>query len=518
LAWLIGLEGYAVGWIWIIPTALLCGLVQTAVARSFCRNRFVGLGLGLLVGVITVGGMYHIDQCARWGVDWERLDRLPGYVTFRMETDGWCGRDPRMPMVRPLPPQQGIEPWIRPRVNWNWHWGAFIAEVVFLVLCPAGMGWARARRPFSELRGEWFARDAVLLTKASAAGLREALGYRTLAAWVATGAEKTLTHESHVVATVWYCPRPDTDKDAESEVYISVGNNRLLLLEPEEAAVLTGVFPSLTDLAVPEAAKYESADAPSDDPSVARLIQIAGLHVGRAKTWSVRWRGKALMWGMVFVPVLIMFAFFGSVYLGHLILEALGIDDIWLIVYLGVVGIVLIRYVKAWFGPGGGVPFARLVRYYWNVLREQATKRSDVLFPPDDSRVIYCEMAPRRAWTDLSGRRDECEGGLLLIDPEAGLLFEGDRYRYIVPIAAILRGDFEEVTQMGTTDGLYALVLQVRLAGGNTHELPLIPIAGTHGENPWERAMAFRETIAQEVNALSTPPATPPAPPPTATV
>jgi len=456
--------------------------------------------------VVVVGGLYHIDQCARWGVPWERLDRLPGYVTFRMETDGWCGRDARMPMIWTLPAQAGVEPWIDPRVNWNWHWRCFLGELAVLILVPAGFGWARAGRPFSEGRGEWFARDTITLTKASAAELSKAIANHTITSWAAHGVEKTLTHESHVVVAVWYCPRRDADSQAESEVYLSVGHGPPVLLEPEEAAALTEVVPALADLAVPEAAKFESAMTGTDDPTAARLIQIPGPYVRHAQTAGVRWRGKALVWGLVLLPWLALIAFAGSVWLGHELLSWLGISELWLVLYLAVGGISLLLFVKQWHGPGGGVPFARLVRYYWNVVRAQAAQRSDALFPPDDARSLYVEIAPRRVWTDLSGRRLECEATLLLIDPDGmRLLFEGDRNRYVVPAGAIVRFDLEEVTRIGTTDGLYAVVLVFRLAGGNTHELPIIPLGGVEGANPWEKAVALRDRLWSLTNGFGIP-------------
>jgi len=383
-----------------------------------------------------------------------------------------------------------------------------LGEVLVLIVLPASVAWGRAARPFSELRSEWFARDAVTLTKSSAAGLRKALSARTILDWAAHGVEKTLTHESHEMLTIWYCPRRDSDSDAESEVYLSLGSGAPVLLEPEEAAALTAVVPALADLAAPETAKFESSTsgflAPSSDEPAARLITIPGPHVGLASTRAVRWRGKALVWWMMLLPWLVLVAFAGSVYLGHLLLNWVGLPDLWLIGYLALGGIGLLVYVKRWHGEGGGVPFARLVRYYWNVIRDQALQRPDPLFAPDDARALYAEVVPRRAWSDLSGRQAECEGGLLLLDADnATLLFEGDRHRYIVPATAILGFDLEEVTRMGTTDGLYAVVLSVRLPAGGTHELPIVALAGIEGSNPWERAVALRDRIWWQMGSVA---------------
>ena len=60
-AWITGMDGYAVGWVWIVPAIVLVWFVRRSVAGSKCRHRGAGFGLGLVGGVVTIVGLYHID-------------------------------------------------------------------------------------------------------------------------------------------------------------------------------------------------------------------------------------------------------------------------------------------------------------------------------------------------------------------------------------------------------------------------------------------------------------------------
>src|SRR5579872_4942606 len=168
LAWLTSQECYGAGTICIFPTLILCWLVRRLVGTSKTRNRLLGFVLGFLAGTFTVTGMYHIDQCSRWRVGWGRVDRLPGYITFRMETDVWEDGGHATLNITPLPVQAGIVPWQPPRLSRNVHWLGFLGEVVCLILTPAIFGLIRAQRPFSETLDDWFTQESLVLTPQSA--------------------------------------------------------------------------------------------------------------------------------------------------------------------------------------------------------------------------------------------------------------------------------------------------------------------------------------------------------------
>jgi hypothetical protein len=124
--------------------------------------------------------------------------------------------------------------------------------------------------------------------------------------------------------------------------------------------------------------------------------------------------------------------------------------------------------------------------------------REDALFSPHDPRLIYVNMLPRRIWSDLAGGRSESEGGFVLIDREnQQILFEGDRYRYIIPAASMLSCEMEEITKTQKTDGFYAAVLVVRTKTG-THEFPFAPLEGVPGANRPEKAEAMCKLLLAE--------------------
>jgi hypothetical protein len=512
LAALVAANGYAVGWIWIVPAVLFPALVRQSVAASRCRSPRAAIALGLCTGLVVLGGFYHIDQCTRWGVGWERLDRLPGYVTFRMETDGWWVPHPKVVTVAPAPVQAGVDPWLAPAVSANWHWAAFLAEVIFFVIAPAVAARRRSLWPYSEQTGAWFVRDSLVLTRESAAALLGALRDGSVGRWTAESVEKGFRHLPHTVVDVWYCPRPASDAEAVPEVYLSVGSVFAAQLELEEAAALTAVVPALADLAVPAAERIQtgplSADAAVEDPTTARLTAVPGPFVGRAQDPGVVRRGRVLCWGIELIPVYgLVIATGGGFLSAWAAEEGLVLKDAPMYWGIGVVLPLLLGlliYVGVTDHPG----FRALTRYYRRVITEQAARRPDPLFPPHHLRAVYAEVAPRRTWHDLRGGQHECEGGLLLIDPDRlALLFEGDRHRFLVPSAAVLRCEVEEVTRVGNTDGLYAVVVVARTAAG-THEWPIIPLDGVDGANQWERALNLKTAMVAGLSLVTLPDAT----------
>ena len=89
LAWITGADGYAVGWLTFAQVVVYSSWVRWTAYEAKCRHPLLAaLGAGAL-GLTLLIAHFQIDQCSRWGVGWERLDRLPGYVAFRMGTDGW---------------------------------------------------------------------------------------------------------------------------------------------------------------------------------------------------------------------------------------------------------------------------------------------------------------------------------------------------------------------------------------------------------------------------------------------
>jgi hypothetical protein len=139
-----------------------------------------------------------------------------------------------------------------------------------------------------------------------------------------------------------------------------------------------------------------------------------------------------------------------------------------------------------------------LVRHYRNVIAGEMALRTEVLVSPNDPRVIYVEIIPRQNWANLSERKQESESGFLLFDTDREqLLFEGDRSRFIIPAASILRFDLEDITKTQSSAGFYAVVLIARTKAG-THAFPFAPLMGIDGSNRLEKAEALQKLLQAE--------------------
>jgi hypothetical protein len=236
------------------------------------------------------------------------------------------------------------------------------------------------------------------------------------------------------------------------------------------------------------------------EPTAARLLQIPGDHVGRAKKRSVIYLGRAGMYAVSLSPLLFLFAIAGVAYLLHLLFEMFGVPNEVLAAIFAVAAIPFLILVRRWNNSDNDVAWRFLVWYYRRAVTLEALARDDVLFPPDSPDVMYAEMTPRRAWVEVQAHRNECEAGLLFLDTDRrSVLFEGDRYRYVIPFDSILRYTVEEVAapnfQNGTTAGFFAVVFVVRTADGD-RELPLSPLDGIDGRNRWEKTTSLYDRIA----------------------
>ena len=200
---LTGHNAYAVGWVWLPAGALMTWLARKLIRDAHCRNAPLAAGLLGAAGLMVLVGSYHADQCLRWGVGWQRLDRLPGFVTFRMETDGWWSPDLRFPMVWPREAVPRVVPHLPPRLRPNLHWLVLLGEFAAVVVWPMAAACAFARRPYSETLRAWYREEGVCLTPESAADLRLALTDGQFAAWADLGVEKTAPQADHVPLRVW---------------------------------------------------------------------------------------------------------------------------------------------------------------------------------------------------------------------------------------------------------------------------------------------------------------------------
>ena len=476
------------------PVAAVAVAPRVAVRRGHCRSPVLAGVFGAVCGLAGYLGYFHLDQCLRWGVPWVAVERLPGYVAFRMETDDWQVVD-RGAVLRPKPPAPGVRP-VRAlaKANWRtWNWGGFFFEALALAVVPLVTGVKTAAEPYSERRRRWCSRESLTLAPAAGSALRQALADGTVAAWVEAGPRKVGAHQEHCKVSVWYTPAADGE-EPEVETFLGVGTGPPLRLAPEEAAALVPLLPAVRDIAGPSLAQLADEAERSGDPDSARVRPVPPPYAGRAQNPRNRLRGKCLRWGLTLLPLpLVLGALLGGGYFLAEVAPRQQVSVEAVAVGMIAVGIACLVFIRWWFRPERQIPVVLSIRFDHGLIRRAVAERPNPLVAADDSRAVFAEMSPRRLWAQGTAKCGEYNQGLLLVDDGRGaLLFEGDYERYWIPAGAVLACDVEALSGMAaTTASFYAVVLRVRLGGG-VWEFPFFPLAGIEGGNNLERATALR--------------------------
>src|SRR5262245_2081459 len=141
----------------LIPVMLACGYMNWCVRFLHCRNRVLAGTLGAFCGLAGLGVYFHIDQHVRWPASLTAVQRLPGYIAFRMETDQWV-QFSKGAIMTPQAMAADVEPvgrfTLRGAASLNWR--LFLLEALALTLAPLVTGIRATHRPYSERRRRWF--------------------------------------------------------------------------------------------------------------------------------------------------------------------------------------------------------------------------------------------------------------------------------------------------------------------------------------------------------------------------
>lgn len=233
-----------------------------AVAAGHCRNHRIAWLLGLTAAVVLYSGYYYVGWVHAVGVNnAHRIEELPDYIVWRMQTTVWVDRDQQ-------PDADGDDEPPVPALN------AMLAAIELgslLALVPFAAG-VRSRRVYDEATGRWS--DLLLAPLASGSGspLRNALIEGRLPQAIAQMPHGRLTSsQPYCEVAVEHTP-PDALRPSPSPVYLSLRELRLpgalgilnyylplgifsggrelvrqCELSPEEVAALHRIFPALAD-------------------------------------------------------------------------------------------------------------------------------------------------------------------------------------------------------------------------------------------------------------------------------
>src|SRR5262245_5606110 len=268
------------------PLLVAAGFANRAVRYAHCRSRLLAGALGFACGLFGYLTYFHADQCVRWGAPILAVNRLPGYIVFRMETDQWRWLD-KAAVLEPLAPQNAVQPQL-PLAGarlLSMSWGLFLFDLGALTLAPLATGIATASRPYSEKQRRWCVCESLFVSKAAGAELRAALRHDSIAEWALSEPERAIEHRPHCKVTLWYVPW-DKDTEFDGEVFLSLDGGCRLRLNSAESAAFIGLLPDMQDIV--GQALTDDAEPASTDPALTRIWSVPAPYGGPKQTQTQR--------------------------------------------------------------------------------------------------------------------------------------------------------------------------------------------------------------------------------------
>lgn len=486
----------------VFPTMAVCLLMWACVHYGKIRNPILACVLGSTAALAGQALHFHADQCLRWSVPWSRVDLLPGYVAFRLETDRWVENQQGKTVLAVQPPAPAVIPQapVVPAVLLSWN----ALHLLWESLVSAGLGgafaWCMANALFSERRNCWMRRERRFLLPHDATALLKALHERTVETWAAhTFAD--VAGQPRVDATVWFVPSAPLG-DIDSDVYLHIGDQGSYLLDPEEAAALVTTFPGVQEIAGPAKQRLSDEARRGADPASARIDPVPVQWAGRAVTTLHRCLASVIDESVSHgVPLAIFFATLVTCLLLVQIIDwfALPPDLHWqigLVFAGGFLAFVWSRY--AFDDEHLGYGAKARARFEIACLRRSLTSRPDALVAVDDPAAVPVVWLPREFWDKSdSTPPGAIDHGLVRVDFLRGLiLYEGDRERVLIPAAAILKVETERPSRGSTEQPeAHATVILARLGTG-VWEFSFIPMGHIHQNGP------AAASLLREIEAL----------------
>jgi hypothetical protein len=484
-------------------------VVRWSVRHMRCRDPLVAAGLVLVAGVLGYLGSYHIDQCVRWQQPWSALGQLPGYITFRMQTDTWWWPIPLGGYLIPKPFAPGEEP-----LRWvgEWRWSAlnelhFTYELLLLSVGLAGVAGLAARQPFDEERQRWCELLRLPMHFTTLCQLRQALANNAVCAWVDQRPSIVPIGKAFDTITVAFT-EGQPDEPPSPHVLVSIDwvitGGIYWRLTAEEAAAFAVLLPGVRTVYEPAEQAGGVAATPQQPASphelasdVAQIVPLPVVERGTINLPENQRRGFAVaVVGLALPAVLAVVLLPGGMWLAVQGVKAGWLPKGFPTNYMYSIAAVLLGMVYfAYLTP---FPLWARLRFWFEVrqIGQMVAGRVAPWVRVDQSGAVAVEMLPRKYWHAQRLNAGQAGSGLLYCDPLQGCVwFEGDYQRYHLPVAAIVSAELERMTTMpDSAQAIFFVVLQVRTSAGLV-ELPLAPLGLIHGQTPRERAEHLRGMI-----------------------
>jgi hypothetical protein len=468
------------------------GLAWLAVRYGACRNPRLAALLGLAVGSVAFFGNYQVDLVRRWGAGWAELDRLPGYILFRLDTDQLQKDDTGFNRVA-VAPAPGIMPSRPLGLPDRWTWALFAFDALFLVGLPTLAARFAARQPFDEPRGIWLSSLAAYIAVGEEPGFLTALAEGRLGDWAEQLKYKPAVHQSDALLKVWYVADLNGWAVPGHEAYVAFADGPRWLIPAEQAYALAELAAQLRTLAASPREAPEPFSEPLSDVGADVVSAITLPTELMANLGSLRHRFVTGLLVNVLANVPYLTAVLGTVAFILLFTGKGGWNDPKLqavFVCAGMAAFALFYF--AWLRWSLTDPWANVLRYQSARLREAIGKRSEVAIDLDDPRVLLVQL-----WLPVSDgeslARPVWELGYLLLDDERGAaFFEGDLHHAVIPAGAIT--GFDSRLEPGVSmagSAVYVLSVLAR-SEADVVSIGVVAEQGIDGSSYLDRGEALR--------------------------
>jgi hypothetical protein len=492
------------GWYIVVVAPVISSLpvlitLAAAVGSGHCRSRLAAGILGCLTAAVLYLGHFHADIISVIG--WEnahRLDILPRYINFRMQTDV------HVDVVRGNRNVARGADAVRTVLNWS----AFTLEFGMLTGLCVAVAVSLASRAYCEEHRKWYRREEIRCQPGIARPITEALETNTMSELAGQIDPLPGVKLPCCAVKIEYCAAGGSRGILEEPVYLTVSEHdasqrkwrpsrglhvaKRWQVNRDALAVFIMSFNGLRRAL--GGAAYELDSQSISRPEPAR---------GRAEICPVPppYGGTILTRGHIFIETLVglvptVFALaacagligYGVYFRGELEIQ-----------HFACIGGAVIALLGGWIWYS--LNFASYLPsiYLHSVARRALKQRPNAWVEADNPDVMYVQVIPRSHWGKIMLENASDVGYLLVEKTRRVILFEGDRERWRIPAEAVISCEIEHFSPGTATDGPFRFYVAV-LRAQTVAETWEAPVTQWH-IYPSKRTDAVRERQAREVQA-----------------